>query len=129
MCRHLSRRFQIFRNEIRRHEQRFARVGKTFAGHGVFEELFRGAEVDASQISDRIIVFCTRQSPHQHKSRITGTLNGIGQHEFLSPADQFLPFVSRWLRFFFGRHLTIAQLTDHLLPNTRGTANVVGRME
>jgi hypothetical protein len=45
------------------------------------------AEVDAGQIPDRVIVFRTRQSPHQHKSRITGTLNGIGQHEFLGPAD------------------------------------------
>ena len=79
----LPRGVEVFREQVRRHKQRFPGVGKPFAGDRVFQKSLRRPQVDAGQITNRVVVFRLSQTPHQHQPRISCTVLRVCQQVVL----------------------------------------------
>ena len=78
---------EVFLQEGRRHRQRFAGVVEALAVGRVDGELARGAQVNAGDVADGVIVFGVAEAPGEDRAGIPSVVGGLALAEVVDPAD------------------------------------------
>jgi hypothetical protein len=108
-------RFEIFLEQSRRHGERFARVVEAGGVGGVDGELSGGSNVDAGEVSNRVVVFGVAEPAREHRAGVASVLAGEMRTEGANPVDHRRSLGGRRVaRRFLGRHLFGGKpLQDH----------------
>ena len=130
MPRHLLRRFEVLRQQRRRHDQCRTHIGEAFARRAIDRELAGRIERRHSgQITERVGEFVIGQPAEHDRPRIAR----IGQRDLIErrshPADQLSFLFHRELLGILRRHLAQCELLLHMFPNIRLPLDLLQRSE
>ena len=111
---------EVFREQRRRHDERRAGVGESFAGGAVDRKLARRREGrQASQIADGVRVFGVAQPAENDAARIAGIGARFRIEISPHPLAQRFSLVGRGLLGVLGRHFPLIEHLRDLLPRRR----------
>ena len=130
MTRHGLRGVEVFGHERRRHDERLARVRKTFARATVGRKLLGRIErVDTGEVADRVGVFGVVEPAEHDAAGVARPGAGLGFEEVVEPLPDLGPLLVGRLVGLRRRHLPGRHHLGHPLPDLHLAADCIERRD
>ena len=130
MTGHGLRGVKVFGHERRRHDERLARVRKTFARAAVGRKLLGRIErIDAGEVADRVGVFGVVEPAEHDAAGVARPGAGLGFEEVVEPLPDLGPLLVGRLVGLRRRHLPGRHHLGHPLPDLHLAADCIERRD